>query len=121
MPTGGCARLAVGMWLLIALILGTVYRSNLKALLIIPKLELPFDSMEDLIKSGITTAVLDGTSVHRDVMDSEKEHSTMSLYRLATILGRSGLQSRDSSISYFNVLGSTPWSFKNEAEACTNL
>ncbi|KAK8392342.1 hypothetical protein O3P69_014589 [Scylla paramamosain] len=68
MPTGGCARLAVGMWLLIALILGTVYRSNLKALLIIPKLELPFDSMEDLIKSGITTAVLAGTSVHMDVM-----------------------------------------------------
>ncbi|KAK8392693.1 hypothetical protein O3P69_014845 [Scylla paramamosain] len=51
MPTGGCARLAVGMWLLIALILGTVYRSNLKALLIIPKLELPFDSMEDLINA----------------------------------------------------------------------
>ncbi|KAK8392745.1 hypothetical protein O3P69_014880 [Scylla paramamosain] len=73
MPTGGCARLAVGVWLLIGLILGTVYRSNLKALLIIPKLELPFDSMEDLIKSGITTAVVAGTSVHMDVVSANSD------------------------------------------------
>ena len=68
MPGGGVARFAVGLWLLVTFILGTVYRSNLKAMLIIPKLELPFDTLEQLIESGIPVAVIKGTSTHLDVV-----------------------------------------------------
>lgn len=60
----------MGLWILMALIVGTIYRSNLKAMLIIPKLKLPFDSMEELIESGLPTAVIQGTSVHMDVVVS---------------------------------------------------
>lgn len=70
LPRGGSARVTVGLWLLIGLIVGMVYRSNLKAMLIIPKLKLPFDSMEELIESGLTTAVIEGTSMHLDIVAS---------------------------------------------------
>ncbi|XP_069165572.1 glutamate receptor isoform X1 [Procambarus clarkii] len=46
-------RLVVGMWLLVSLILGTIYRSNLRAMLITPHIELPFDNIEQLIHSNI--------------------------------------------------------------------
>ena len=68
MPSRGSERVSLGLWMLTSLIVGTVYRSNLKAMIIIPKLELPFDNMESLIKSGLDTAVIEGTSMHLDVM-----------------------------------------------------
>ncbi|KAK8395466.1 hypothetical protein O3P69_006258 [Scylla paramamosain] len=71
MPSRGSARVSVGVWMLTSLIVGAVYRSNLKAMLIIPKLELPFDSMEGLTESGLTTAVIEGTSMHLDVMKAD--------------------------------------------------
>ncbi|XP_069987000.1 glutamate receptor 4-like [Penaeus vannamei] len=40
-------RVVAGMWLLATLIIGTVYRSNLKAMLILPKVVLPFDTFEE--------------------------------------------------------------------------
>lgn len=39
-------------------------------MLIIPKLELPFDSMEELVESGLPTAVIEGTSMHLDIVAS---------------------------------------------------
>ena len=70
MPDSGMVRLAVGLWLLASLIISTVYRSNLKAMLIIPKLELPFDSLEELVESGISVAVIEGSTMHLDVVVS---------------------------------------------------
>ncbi|KAG7164985.1 glutamate receptor 2-like [Homarus americanus] len=55
LPRGDSLRIIAGTWLLMAFILGSVYRSNLKAMLILPKLRLPFNSLEELIESGITT------------------------------------------------------------------
>lgn len=49
----GVVRVLTGVWLLLALILVTVYRSNLKAMLILPKLNLPFDSLEELSNTRI--------------------------------------------------------------------
>lgn len=37
-----------------AFIVGTVYRSNLKAMLILPKLHLPFNNIDELSESGLT-------------------------------------------------------------------
>ncbi|XP_063841094.1 glutamate receptor ionotropic, kainate glr-3-like [Scylla paramamosain] len=58
-------RMAAIVWLLMALIIGIVYRSNLKAMLIAPKLRLPFDSMEELLETNIPCLVLEGTMMHR--------------------------------------------------------
>lgn len=69
-PRGDAARVLWGLWIFMSLIVSTIYRSNLKAMLIIPKLELPFDSMEELIESGLTTAVIKGTSMHLDIVAS---------------------------------------------------
>lgn len=61
-------RVLAGAWLLVALIVGTVYRSNLKAMLIIPKVVLPFDNLEELVESGIPIAVLQSTVLHQAIM-----------------------------------------------------
>ncbi|XP_047480192.1 glutamate receptor ionotropic, delta-2-like [Penaeus chinensis] len=42
-----------GLWLLVAFILGVVYRGNLKAMLILPKVELPFNSLKELAASDV--------------------------------------------------------------------
>ncbi|MPC17196.1 hypothetical protein E2C01_010043 [Portunus trituberculatus] len=46
-------RLVSGIWMVMVLIVGIVYRSNLKAMMIAPKLRLPFDSMEELVETDI--------------------------------------------------------------------
>ncbi|XP_042856795.1 glutamate receptor-like [Penaeus japonicus] len=46
-PRNVPVRVVAGMWLLATLIVGTVYRSNLKAMLILPKVVLPFDNFEE--------------------------------------------------------------------------
>ncbi|XP_037800571.1 glutamate receptor ionotropic, delta-1-like [Penaeus monodon] len=50
-PTGYAPRIVGGLWLLVAFILGVVYRGNLKAMLILPNLELPFNNLEELAES----------------------------------------------------------------------
>ncbi|KAK8384403.1 hypothetical protein O3P69_009308 [Scylla paramamosain] len=64
----GVVRGVAGLWLLAAFTLGSVYRSNLKAMLIIPKVNLPFDSLEELADSGITTAVFKGSAIHHQIL-----------------------------------------------------
>lgn len=71
LPSGNAARLIAGTWLLMSFILGVVYRSNLKAMLIIPKVNLPFNNVEELVKSGIPTGVVEGISMHHDIMVSQ--------------------------------------------------
>nr|XP_027222389.1 glutamate receptor-like [Penaeus vannamei] len=50
-PTGYAPRILGGLWLLVAFILGVVYRGNLKAMLILPTLELPFNNLQELADS----------------------------------------------------------------------
>lgn len=57
-------RVLTGLWLLLALILVAVYRSNLKAMLILPKLNLPFDSVEELTRTSIPVWVSQSSLLH---------------------------------------------------------
>ncbi|XP_037800570.1 uncharacterized protein LOC119595521 [Penaeus monodon] len=52
-PTEYAARVIGGLWLLVAFVLGLVYRGNLKAMLILPKVELPFNSLKELADSDV--------------------------------------------------------------------
>lgn len=67
LPRGG-ERLAAGVWLLLSLVLAQMYRSNLKAMMILPRLRLPFDSLEELIESGITCYIVPDTITHKRIM-----------------------------------------------------
>ncbi|ROT82647.1 Variant Ionotropic Glutamate Receptor [Penaeus vannamei] len=64
MPLGNSSRVLTCFWLLVAFILTTVYRSNLKAMLILPKVDLPFDNPEELVESGIPVWVPRGSALH---------------------------------------------------------
>ncbi|XP_042213066.1 glutamate receptor-like isoform X1 [Homarus americanus] len=70
LPRRDSLRLITGLWLTMAFVLGTVYRSNLKAMLILPKLRRPFDNMEELIDAGITTFIVSGSALEQAVMGS---------------------------------------------------
>ena len=67
-PMGDIVRCMIGMWLLAAFILGNVYRSNLKAMLTIPRINILFDSMDELADSDVPTAILKGTKLDRQIM-----------------------------------------------------
>ncbi|XP_042855746.1 glutamate receptor ionotropic, kainate 2-like [Penaeus japonicus] len=67
MPRNNAMRVMGGLWLLSALIVSSVYRSNLKAMLILPKLRLPFDSMEELVETDIPTYVAEGTMLYHEI------------------------------------------------------
>ncbi|KAK3895010.1 hypothetical protein Pcinc_001243 [Petrolisthes cinctipes] len=64
-------KLVFGTWLFTSLILTIVYRSNLKAMIIIPKETRPFDTLEELIHFPIPQAVIKYTTLHEiiDVSD----------------------------------------------------
>ncbi|XP_071520869.1 glutamate receptor ionotropic, kainate 5-like [Panulirus ornatus] len=53
-PRRDSLRVLAGLWLLMACVVGSVYRSNLKAMLILPRLHLPFNNIEELAESGIS-------------------------------------------------------------------
>ncbi|XP_069987004.1 glutamate receptor ionotropic, kainate 3-like [Penaeus vannamei] len=53
-------RVVAGMWLLATLIIGTVYRSNLKAMLILPKVVLPFDTFEEFAEVDVRGYIILG-------------------------------------------------------------
>ncbi|XP_063849974.1 uncharacterized protein LOC135094106 [Scylla paramamosain] len=63
-PSGSALRIVAGTWLLMVLILTTVYRSNLKAMIIIPKMRLPFNSMAELLETDIPCYVPRGSIIH---------------------------------------------------------
>ncbi|XP_063600704.1 glutamate receptor ionotropic, delta-2-like [Penaeus indicus] len=68
MPRGNAVRVIAGLWLFSALIIASVYRSNLKAMLILPKLKLPFDSMEELVETDIPCNVPKGSMLYQAVL-----------------------------------------------------
>ncbi|XP_045123499.1 probable glutamate receptor [Portunus trituberculatus] len=74
-PLGSSARLLTGLWLLETLILSSVYRSNLKAMLIIPKVRLPFDNLEELVESGTTLAISKDSTLQTLIMNAESNTS----------------------------------------------
>ena len=54
-------RIAVGTMMLSCFIIGTVYKSNLMAMLITPRIVRPFDSLADLIETDLDFIVSDGS------------------------------------------------------------
>ncbi|XP_045104367.1 glutamate receptor 4-like [Portunus trituberculatus] len=52
-------RIMAGAWMLISFVLATIYRSNLKAMLILPYINLPFNSVEELVQTDILCYVLE--------------------------------------------------------------
>ncbi|KAK3877918.1 hypothetical protein Pcinc_017386 [Petrolisthes cinctipes] len=70
-PVGGRVRTVAGVWLLMSLVLSSVFRSNLKAMLILPRLRLPFESLEGLIQSNIPTFILQSTVFHEAILNAE--------------------------------------------------
>ncbi|XP_063615597.1 uncharacterized protein LOC134788694, partial [Penaeus indicus] len=67
-PAGNGPRIAGGLWLLSAFILGVVYRGNLKAMLILPKVVLPFDTLQELTETNIPIWIPEGNLVHKAIM-----------------------------------------------------
>lgn len=63
-PKGNPGRMMAGIWLMTALILTNVYRSNLKAMLIMPRIALPFNSLKELSESNIIMYVTKGNYFH---------------------------------------------------------
>nr|XP_027208841.1 glutamate [NMDA] receptor subunit 1-like isoform X2 [Penaeus vannamei] len=78
-PTGNPGRVVGGIWLVSALILTTVYRSNLKAMLIMPRIVLPFDNLKELSESNIVMYVTKGNYFHDYVMQAPSDSVVGSL------------------------------------------
>ncbi|XP_063612657.1 glutamate receptor 1-like [Penaeus indicus] len=84
---GNSVRFIRGLWLLSALIIGSVYRSNLKAMLILPRLRLPFNSLEELVETDIPTYVyedmtLRAKNAHQNFIRHNSAAPGTSLYKL---------------------------------------
>ncbi|XP_047498440.1 glutamate receptor ionotropic, delta-2-like [Penaeus chinensis] len=67
-PAGNGPRIAGGLWLLSAFILGVVYRGNLKAMLILPRVVLPFDTLQELTETNIPIWIPEGNLVHKAIL-----------------------------------------------------
>ena len=67
-PLGNSARMVAGLWLLETLILASVYRSNLKAMLIIPKVRRPFDNLEEMVETGTILAISKDSTLQTLIM-----------------------------------------------------
>ncbi|XP_047483015.1 glutamate receptor 4-like [Penaeus chinensis] len=52
-PSSAPVRVIAGVWLVASLVVGAVYRSNLKAMLILPKFYLPFDTLAQFAATDI--------------------------------------------------------------------
>ncbi|XP_071538211.1 glutamate receptor ionotropic, delta-2-like [Panulirus ornatus] len=67
-PRGLGLRLVCGVWLVVALIVGTIYRSNLKAMLILPKVDLPFNTLDQLVSTKIPVYIIPSSAIYRAIM-----------------------------------------------------
>lgn len=67
-PVGGLTRYIGGLWLLTALLLDTMYRSNLKAMLTIQRANIPFNNVEELADSNIPIAIYKDSTADLQIM-----------------------------------------------------
>ncbi|XP_047477713.1 glutamate receptor ionotropic, kainate 5-like [Penaeus chinensis] len=80
-PRGDSVRLISIVWLLICLILTTIYRSTLKAMLVLPKVSLPFNSLEQLVETGLPVWVSPLSALHVAATDSPQNSTLGKLSR----------------------------------------
>ncbi|XP_069186012.1 uncharacterized protein [Procambarus clarkii] len=81
--TGAGGRVFITLWLLVAFILGTIYRVNLTAMLVVPKVRIPFDTLEELVNQRKTPWVFSrGSVVHSTFEAAYKERPNSTMGRL---------------------------------------
>ncbi|KAK7028181.1 hypothetical protein SK128_007353 [Halocaridina rubra] len=61
-------RILTCVWLIFTLIICTLYRSNLKAMLISPKIVLPFTNLEEFLSTGMKVHLFEGSVAWDSVM-----------------------------------------------------
>ncbi|ROT84493.1 Variant Ionotropic Glutamate Receptor [Penaeus vannamei] len=74
-PRSMTGRVLGGAWLLAAFIIATVYKSNLKAMIIIPKVNLPFTNLEEMIEQDKIPYMLMGGSLVYDIFKVTRPRS----------------------------------------------
>ncbi|XP_047479633.1 glutamate receptor ionotropic, kainate 2-like [Penaeus chinensis] len=74
-PRSMTGRVLGGSWLLAAFIIATVYKSNLKAMIIIPKVNLPFTTLEGMIEQDEMPYMLMGGSLVYDIFKHAEKDS----------------------------------------------
>ncbi|XP_042222292.1 glutamate receptor ionotropic, kainate 3-like [Homarus americanus] len=72
-PVMWSVRVMTGLWMVTAFILSTVYRSNLKAKLITPRISLPFNNIHELVESKIPVFVSESNYVHQTIMAASED------------------------------------------------
>ncbi|XP_045108670.1 glutamate receptor 1-like [Portunus trituberculatus] len=75
MPSKDLGRSVAALWLLMAFTLGSVYRSNLKAMIIYPRIHLPFSTLDELQRTDIPTIIFNGSQIHKHIMDADNSSS----------------------------------------------
>ncbi|XP_076054426.1 putative glutamate receptor [Oratosquilla oratoria] len=76
LPTRDASRLLVGTWLVAALILISAYKGVLTSLLAVPRVDIPINSLADLVNYGRQKWALErGTSVHQAIFIMNDEYS----------------------------------------------
>lgn len=117
------ARFLAGIWLLMVFVVATVYRSNLMAMLISPKVKLPFDSLEELSLTDITVWAPTGSLFH-DAMNEAAPDTPLASVRKQVSLsnfspnvmfdffaGKWGLTSMRGTLIYYLNLGFSKYGF----------
>ncbi|XP_076059678.1 putative glutamate receptor [Oratosquilla oratoria] len=73
-PKGNSGRVVGATWLLSVLILSTVYKSNLKAMLIKPRVNIPFTNLEELIEyNKLPWRPIKGSVVHETMKGADPD------------------------------------------------
>ncbi|XP_042860255.1 uncharacterized protein LOC122246064 [Penaeus japonicus] len=76
LPREDSTRVLTALWLVASLILGTVYRSNLKAMLILPRITIPFDNLEELVDTELPVWTATDAWIHKasEDIDHKPDH-----------------------------------------------
>ncbi|XP_050732819.1 glutamate receptor ionotropic, kainate 5-like isoform X2 [Eriocheir sinensis] len=77
-PVWGLTRYIGGLWLIASLILDTMYRSNLKAMLTIQRANIPFNNVEELADSNIPIAIYKDSTLDFQIMTGKCDTYIMS-------------------------------------------
>ncbi|XP_071548145.1 glutamate receptor ionotropic, kainate 5-like [Panulirus ornatus] len=82
---GGGVRVCVSVWMLASFILAAVYKGNLKAMLIVPKVDIPFDNLEDLAQQReFPWLIAKGSLVHSFFQAAYQENPSSIMGQLWT-------------------------------------
>ncbi|KAK3868191.1 hypothetical protein Pcinc_026411 [Petrolisthes cinctipes] len=78
----GSPRVMTGLWMLVSFIMAEVYCSNLKAMLIVPKVKIPFDDLGGLVRqSEMSWTMARGSIVQSFFQSAFQEDPTSTLGR----------------------------------------